>query len=483
MGLKIGFGFVDPAAARAAVTRTKRVRKRTVAQTEALERAVDESKRRRGRRGPAGPKGDPGERGAAGPAGPKGERGAAGPAGPKGDPGKRGPAGPKGERGAAGPQGERGPRGTPGRAGAAGTAGARILDGRGKPAPDFGTTGDAYINRATGDLYVKQASGWRRLLNLVGPSGPAGSTGPRGRTGPAGESGSGAGGNGWTPVLAIVADGERRVLAVSSWAGGTGEPPLAGVYVGATGFVSNLVDALDIRGPAGADGSGGGSVIVSINQRVFRTSALYEPSPNLLFADIEVCGGGGGGGGVLGSVGSVFQGGGGGGGLCVRQRLTAAQIGSSQSIAIGAGGIGRIGTSNGDAGGNTLFGVLLIAGGGAGGRYASQAQVGAGGAGGAYVDGSALDPSAITIIGSPGGSGLYSAGSDQMAFASGNGGSSYLGGGATGVVGSGTFAGNNASGYGGGGSGASCNGVGSLSAKGGDGKTGVVVIREYIGTV
>lgn len=34
-----------------------------------------------------------------------------------------------------------------------------------------------------------------------------------------------SGGNGWSPSFAVVADGERRVLQVASWQGGTGDPP------------------------------------------------------------------------------------------------------------------------------------------------------------------------------------------------------------------------------------------------------------------
>lgn len=49
-----------------------------------------------------------------GPAGPQGEPGPAGPAGPQGVPGESGPAGPQGEQGSAGPQGEQGPPGTDG---------------------------------------------------------------------------------------------------------------------------------------------------------------------------------------------------------------------------------------------------------------------------------------------------------------------------------------------------------------------------------
>lgn len=76
------------------------------------------------------------------------------------------------------------------------------------------------------------------------------------------QSGGTAGTNGWTPTLAIVSDGARRVQQVVDWTGGTGTKPTTGQYVGATGLVANIAQAVDIRGaqgPQGPAGSGGGS--------------------------------------------------------------------------------------------------------------------------------------------------------------------------------------------------------------------------------
>lgn len=79
----------------------------------------------------------------------------------------------------------------------------------------------------------------------------------------------GDGGTGWSPVFALISDGDRRVLQVSDWTGGTGDKPATGVYIGVSGFTSILADAIDIRGakgdtgaqgaqgPAGADGADG----------------------------------------------------------------------------------------------------------------------------------------------------------------------------------------------------------------------------------
>jgi hypothetical protein len=65
------------------------------------------------------------------------------------------------------------------------------------------------------------------------------------------------GDDGWTPRFAVVSDGARRVLEVVDWFGGTGTKPDAGMYVGATGYVALIGDAIDIRGAAGLDGADG----------------------------------------------------------------------------------------------------------------------------------------------------------------------------------------------------------------------------------
>lgn len=54
--------------------------------------------------------------------------------------------------------------------------------------------------------------------------------------------------DGWSPRLAIVADGNREVIEVVGWSGGTGNPPVSGVYLGSIGYVTNIADAVNIRG-------------------------------------------------------------------------------------------------------------------------------------------------------------------------------------------------------------------------------------------
>ncbi|MET3662510.1 hypothetical protein [Aquamicrobium ahrensii] len=64
-----------------------------------------------------------------------------------------------------------------------------------------------------------------------------------------------AGSKGWTPVIAVVADGARYVQQVIDWTGGNGGKPAAGQYVGSSGFVETIEDAANIRGASG-DGTG-----------------------------------------------------------------------------------------------------------------------------------------------------------------------------------------------------------------------------------
>lgn len=60
---------------------------------------------------------------------------------------------------------------------------------------------------------------------------------------------------GWTPILAVATDGDRRVLQVVGWDGGSGTIPIIGVYLGVSGFVSNISDGINVRGAIGPAGS------------------------------------------------------------------------------------------------------------------------------------------------------------------------------------------------------------------------------------
>ena len=109
-----------------------------------------------------------------------------------------------------------------------------------------------------------------QINNWIGGSGDKPSTGYVGANGivssindatviPDGLSGS-EGDDGWTPVFAVESDGERRVLKVVDWTGGQGTKPAVDVWVGATGFVTSIASAVNIRGPQGLSGPSGNSI-------------------------------------------------------------------------------------------------------------------------------------------------------------------------------------------------------------------------------
>ena len=93
---------------------------------------------------------------------------------------------------------------------------------------------------------------------------------------------------------------------------------------------------------------------------------------------IEAWGGGG-------SGNSHLSGGSGGGGGYMMRRMRYADIPSSVTVTIGAGGVTNSGTSS-PAGGNTTFGSLVIAYGGGGGGNAGGSGSGGGGSGGGTLE-------------------------------------------------------------------------------------------------
>jgi len=115
-------------------------------------------------------------------------------------------------------------------------------------APDDGIGNDGAIAFDAGAqvFYFKAEGAWGEAVTLQGPQGDPGETGDPGADGD----------TGWSPVLAIANDSERRVLQVSDWVGGEGTKPATGDYIGASGLTSTIGDAVDVRGPAGADGAG-----------------------------------------------------------------------------------------------------------------------------------------------------------------------------------------------------------------------------------
>jgi hypothetical protein len=258
--------------------------------------------------------------------------------------------------------------------------------------------------------------------------------------------------------------------------------------------------------------------------------ALTVPTGFSGLAEVLVIAGGGGGGGVIG-------GGGGAGGI---QFSTINLTSGSKTVVVGAGGIGGVGWNNvgqqGGQGGNSQFDVITSIGGGGGGLHggASGSQTnlwnggsgggsgssttglgagtvgqgqnggyggennGGGGGGFAGVGGNGLGSQVCCVggtSGGAGGSGIYfpqfiGNGSPAGWFAGGGGGGTRDG---NGTAGSGSNGGGTAgtntttqataalANTGGGGGGGGYNGNSSLQI-GGNGGSGIVIIRYYIGT-
>lgn len=171
-----------------------------------------------------------------------------------------------------------------------------------------GAAGKSAYEEAVDAGFVGDEAAW--LASLVGAQGPKGDKGDTGDTGPQGIQGiqgiqgpagtngldgaDGADGDdGWSLVPAIISDGERRVLQVVDWTGGTGTKPATGSYIGATGLVALIGDAIDIRGAAGAAGGDDWTYVwLTADEQstttAFQPTALtFNASANTLY-EIEV---------------------------------------------------------------------------------------------------------------------------------------------------------------------------------------------------
>jgi len=216
-----------------------------------------------------------------------------------------------------------------------------------------------------------------------------------------------------------------------------------------------------------------GGEVMPVNQVVFTASGVYTRTPGLVSAIVELTGGGGAGAGVEVSTGTL-AGGGGGSGAYTRAVFSAAQLGASQLVTIGPGGVGAAGAVKGGDGSMSSFGGLLTAPGGFGG----DANI----SGGAGAPAMANPPPGVLALPGNGGS----AGEQNLAVANfvigGTGASSYYSGDAVGteVVPGNSAPGNSAS-YGSGGSGAAQSN-GTTPQPGGRGGDGLCVITEFIAT-
>ena len=110
--------------------------------------------------------------------------------------------------------------------------------------------GDKGATGATGAQGVKGAQGDK---GDKGDTGANGATGSQGVTGLQGVDGS----NGWSPIYALEARSNDLVIKVVDWVGGSNAKPTANVYIGTTGFVTDINQALNIKGVKGDKGDVG----------------------------------------------------------------------------------------------------------------------------------------------------------------------------------------------------------------------------------
>ncbi len=250
--------------------------------------------------------------------------------------------------------------------------------------------------------------------------------------------------------------------------------------VAATDITKNGVshfDSADFTVDANGFVSSVGGSGVQVVTQVFSSNGTYTPTTDMKYCIAEVVGGGAGGGGVNSGIGTSGGGGGGAGGYA-RETFTAATIGASQAVTIGAAGAGgAAGANPGAAGGTTTLGALLQATGGAGGAAGEaiprNSTTSAGGIGGVGTLGD------INTNGAPGGYAFGVSSGGTVASAGGAGGSSFFGGGAvstsTTVT---TLAGVAGTSAGGGGSGAAQ--AGGATGAGGAGFAGLIVVTEFV---
>lgn len=218
----------------------------------------------------------------------------------------------------------------------------------------------------------------------------------------------------------------------------------------------------------------GSTAFTSIAMQTFTSGGTYTPTSGMKYCIIEILGGGGGGGGAVATGGANESvGSGGGAGEYARGVFSAATVGGSQIITIGAAGAANSGASGGN-GGNSSVGALITANGGSGGVSSSASantsvSGGLGGTGGS--GGSFRTP------GMPGGWAVTLSAASGSSASGGYGASSHFG--AGGLQNNINNAGSAALGYGSGGSGAG-NGNSQSARSGGAGTAGLVVITEYI---
>jgi hypothetical protein len=208
--------------------------------------------------------------------------------------------------------------------------------------------------------------------------------------------------------------------------------------------------------------------------QVFTNDGTWNKPAGLRAVRIRLCGGGGGGAGAPSTGTDQRSGGGPGGGACYAESfINAADLGSSETVIVAAGGAGgAAGNNPGSPGGTSSFGSHVSASGGS-----------EGGAGGAVSEpnvaqrfagqGGTSGTGDVVLAGSGGTATIVP---NSVSVRSSAAGSSLLGGGARGVTNSNGI---NGLGPGGGGSGGANNPSQGTNRSGGAGHDGIVIVEEY----
>lgn len=268
--------------------------------------------------------------------------------------------------------------------------------------------------------------------------------------------------------------------------GSTGGMPMAAsIQAGSNVTIVQGPNSITINASGGT-----GPGFDAIDIKTINTSGTYTPPANLAFIVLEAVGGGGAGGGA--SVGGSNRhsiGAGGGAGTYARVELSAAQVGASATVTIGAGGTG--GTGTGGTGGTTSFvctaGTYSCGGGNGGNTVAGAVSTVIGAAGGASSN-TFAGAWALQADGGGGGACFSAKPTSALQAQTGYGAGSYYGGGGTYKVAyqsfTGSLSGAGEAGItiGSGGSGAfKANTTGaSQTQNGGNGAPGAIIITEYL---
>lgn len=238
-----------------------------------------------------------------------------------------------------------------------------------------------------------------------------------------------------------------------------------------TGQLGNLLMGNSTVLATNSSGTIAGRSFSVVNQ-VFTANGTYTPTTGMLYCQIICVGGGGAGGGAPTTTGVQFSGGGGGGaGEYAQGIFSAATIGASKSVTIGAAGTGNSGATGGNGGNTSVGSTIISANGGSGGvttaaSAAGNTIAGAGGTGGTGGD--------FRTRGQIGSNNWFSVSAGSGS--GGNGANSQYGSGGMASV---NTTGGAASGYGAGGGGV-LNGGSQGNNTGGAGTAGIVIITEYV---